>query len=230
MKMLAEQSETNVDRAIKDAGLPRAVTEGAYLDEAENERGEVFVFERIYYSCGSCIGYDYDEVKSEYIHLITQLTRRSAFLTIFGLFEHRMIECLKFMINLSGYIDDNKRGNKREKIEDCHTILTNVIGGKGIQDVDHLIIIRNIMAHNDGVARDHKEILNRKGKKTGAERRQLRAIRRAENENSGISVNDFDSVLMDDRFLMYTVSEIKRYVESLEAAVQAYYKDKVCSN
>lgn len=226
MKMLAGQAEKNVVQAISEANLPGAVKHGTYDDEILDEYGEVRLIVQDYYVCGSCVGNDYDEVKSEYIHLISQLTRRSAFLTIFGLFEHRMIECMKFMISLSGYTDDSKRMNRREKLEDCHTILKDVIGGKSIADVDHLIILRNIMAHNDGYASNHNEIAHRKDKKTDGEKRQLRAIHRAESENSGISVNDFNGVLMDGTFLMYTVGEINRYVESLEAAVQAYHKAK----
>lgn len=225
MKMLAEQAEKNVNQSISDANLPGAVKKGTFDEEFEDHEGNVHIFERDYYACGPCIGDDYGEVKSKYIHLISQLTRRSAFLTIFGLFEHRMIDCLKFMISLSGYTDNNKRTNRREKLEDCHAFLTDVIGGKGIADVDHLIILRNIMAHNDGFASKHNEISNRIGKKTESEKRQLRAINRAENENAGISVNDFDGVLMDKTFLMYVVGEINRYIESLDAAVRRFHKE-----
>ncbi|MGY3975986.1 hypothetical protein ACW5XX_03405 [Aeromonas mytilicola] len=222
MKMLAEQAERNVERAIKEADLPEAVTEGRYWDEETNEYGEDFTFERTYYSCGSCIGHDYDEVKSEYIHLITQLTRRSAFLTIFGLFEHRMSNCLNLMISLSEYTEEINLGIW----EKTHFFLKKIIGGSDIADIDHLIVIRNIMAHNDGIATNYKEISTRKGKKTAPERRLLRAICRAENENSGISIGYFSDVLMNERFLMYTVGEIQRYVDSLEATVQTYYKTK----
>ncbi|USV59393.1 hypothetical protein [Aeromonas encheleia] len=222
MKMLSEQAERNVERAIKEADLPGTVTEGKYWDEVMNEHGENFPFEQTYYSCGSCIGHDHDEVKSEYIHLITQLTRRSAFLTIFGLLEHRMSQCLKLMISLSSYTEEIKLGI----MEKTHFVLKKIINGSDITDIDHLIVIRNIMAHNDGVATNYKEISIRKGKKSASERRLLRSIRRAENENSVISVSYFNNVIMNERFLMYAVDEIQRYVESLEAAVQTYYKTK----
>lgn len=222
MKMLAEQAEKNVVRAIKEVDLTGAVTEGTYWDEVTNERGEDFTFEQTYYSCGSCIGYDHDEVKSEYIHLIAQLTRRSAFLTIFGLFEHRMSECLKLMTHLCKYTYESKK--KLGVVEKTHYVLKNIIGGSDIADLDHLIVIRNIMTHNDGVATDYKEILVRKESKSDGEKRRVRAIRRAEDDKSGISVNYRNKVLMNDRFLMYTVGEIQRYVDSLEAAVQTYYK------
>ncbi|EPC6178207.1 MULTISPECIES: hypothetical protein [Serratia] len=220
MKMLAEQAENNVERAVTEACKPGAIIEGVYDDYNEDEYGEPYYIERTYYSCGSCLGTDHDEVKLEYIHLISQLTRRSAFLTIFGLFEHHMNECLKLMLNLSGYTGKLKGG----AIEKTHTMLTKVIGEKGIVDVDHLTIIRNIMAHSDGIASGYHESLVRKSKKTEAENRLLQAIRRV--EIAGISVNDFDGVLMDDTFLMYAIGEIKRYVESLEAAVQTYHKKK----
>lgn len=218
MKMLAEQAERNIERVIKEA----AVTEGRYWDEATHEYGKDYPFEQTYYTCGSCIGYDHDEVKSEYIHLLTQLTRRSAFLTIFGLFEDRMGKCLKLMKELSGYTEEKKDG----VIEDTHSILKNVIGGENIADVDHLTVIRNVMAHSDGVACDYKRISTTNNKKNNRQKRLLRAIRKAEGENAGISVNFFNVVLMDERFLMYTVGEIQRYVDSLETAVQTYCKTK----
>ncbi|GKW07656.1 hypothetical protein [Pectobacterium carotovorum] len=225
MQMLAEQAENNIANAVEKADLPGAVTEGEYMDEGQDEYGEIYTYQQSYYSCGSCVGLDHDEVKSEYKHLIAQLTRRSAFLTIFGLFEHRMSGCLNVMINRSDYRGEIKGGT----VEKAHTILTDVIGGKDIVDLDHLTIIRNIMAHGDGVASGYKEILYKKSKKTDREKRLLRAIHRAEYESSGISVNCVDGVLMDGRFLMYAVGEIKRYVENLEAAVQAYDTAKGCN-
>jgi len=218
MKMLAEQAEKNVSLAVKEADEPGAVTEGEYEDEAYDQYGESYPCQRTYYSCGSSVGYDYDEVKSEYKFLVTQLTRRSAYLTIFGLFEHRMSKCLEFMIDLTKYEGEIK---SKGVIEKAHTILKKAIGGKGIADVDHLTMIRNIMIHNDGVATDYKKILTRKGKKTPAEKRLMGAIRRAE----GVSVNDFDGVLMDSKFLMYAVNEFNRYIKSLELSVQTYTKE-----
>ncbi|MGL5669276.1 MAG: hypothetical protein ACRDD9_24490 [Shewanella sp.] len=214
----------NVVRAIKEIDLIGAVTEGTYSDEVTNERGEDFTIVQTYYSCGSCIGYDHDEVKSEYIHLIAQLTRRSAFLTIFGLFEHRMSKCLELMMHLCEYTFESKK--KLGVVEKTHYVLKNIIGGSDIADLDHLIVIRNIMAHNDGIATDYKEILVRKESKSDGEKRRVRAIRRAEDDKSGISVSYGNKILMDDIFLMYTVGEIQRYVDSLEAAVQTYYRTK----
>jgi len=62
---------------------------------------------------GSCTGYD-DEVFLEYKELITQLTRRSTYLTIFGIFEHRIIGCLKLMEKLTGVNIE-----KKHSIEEC---------------------------------------------------------------------------------------------------------------
>lgn len=216
MKMLADQAEKNVTFAVKEANEPEAVTKGEYEDEAYDQYGESFSFQRTYYTCGSCIGDDHEEVVSEYTRLITQLTRRSAFLTVFGLFEHRMSECLQFMINLSGYKEEVDGKGVIEKI---HTIIKKVFEGKGIDDVDHLTVIRNTMIHNDGIAKDYNEVLNKKSKKTDAEKRILNAMRRAK----GIKVNDSDRVLMGSDFLMYAVGEFERYVKSLEMLVQTYH-------
>lgn len=221
MKMLAEQAEKNLSLAVIEADAPGAVTEHEYEDEVYDQYGESRPHQRTYYSCGSSVGYDYDEVKSDYKVLITQLTRRSAYLTMFGLFEHRMSKCLKFMTNLTKYEEGEIKG--MGPIEKAHIILKKVIGGRGIADVDHLTKIRNIMIHDDGVATGYKEILSKKGKKTSAEKRLLGAISRAE----GVSINNFDGVLLDEKFLTYAANEFYRYITSLEAAVQTYHKEQL---
>ncbi|WP_228298085.1 hypothetical protein [Klebsiella variicola] len=161
MKMLVEQAEANISRAIIDADKPEAVESGEFPDEQHHEDGRITTFPSTYYSCGSCFGYDEDEVRSEYKHLIAQLTRRSVFLTIFGLFEHRMVDCLALMDDLSSKTTDKTR----KTIEDCHKRLKRNFGGKSIKDVDHLAVIRNIMAHSDGVAEDYKTLSCKKTKK-----------------------------------------------------------------
>ncbi|MFU7617366.1 hypothetical protein ACNAPE_29445, partial [Klebsiella pneumoniae] len=88
--------------------------------------------------------------------------------------------------------------------------------------VDHLAVIRNIMAHSDGVAEDYKTLSCKKTKKTEYEKRLLRAIPRAMAENAGVSINMFNDIVMDDRFLMYAVGEFERYVNELNTAVRTY--------
>ena len=56
MKMLAEQTEANISRALDDADKPEAVESGEFTDERDNEDGTVTTFQRTYYSCGSCAG------------------------------------------------------------------------------------------------------------------------------------------------------------------------------
>lgn len=218
MKMLAEQAEKNVLLAVKEVDEPGAVTQDEYEEEVYDQYGASHLCQRTYYSCGSSVGYDYDEVKSEYKFLITQLTRRSAFLTMFGLFEHRISKCLGFMINLTNYEGGVKAMGPIEK---AHAILKKALGGKGVADVDHLTVLRNIMIHNDGVAANYKNLMALNSKKTHAENRLLRAIGRAE----GVSVNEFNGVLMDGNFLMYAVNEFNRYIQSLEALVQSYHAE-----
>lgn len=214
MKMLAEQAEANIVRAFNDVELPGAVSEEEYEDFNEDDEGNVYRYTVPFFTCGSCSGLDADEVISKFKHLISQLTRRSAFLTMFGLFEHRMVECLSVMDTLTSEVTD-----KRFKtLEDCHKRLTGAIGGKGIRNIDHLVAIRNIMAHNDGVAKNYHKILSSNIKQP----REVKAILRAINDNAGIAVNAFDEVLMNDRFLEYIVDEINRYVSELVAAVSRY--------
>ena len=218
MKMLAEQAEENISRALLDADKPEAIESVEFWDERHHADGEVETVKRTYYSCGSCVGEDQNEVRFTYKHLIAQLTRRSAFLTIFGLFEHRMAGCLDLMDNLLSETTDKKH----KTIEDCHKRLKRNFGGESIKDVDHLAVIRNIMAHSDGVANDYKILSCKQTKKNDSEKRLLRAIPRAVAENAGISITIYNNVLMDERFLMYTVGEFERYVDELNTAVRSY--------
>lgn len=47
MKMLAEQAETNVERAVTE-GTPGGVTEGVFDDYCEDQYGESYTIERTY--------------------------------------------------------------------------------------------------------------------------------------------------------------------------------------
>lgn len=215
MRMLAEQAEKNVALALKEADEQGAVKEHEHEEEAYDQYGESYMRQRTFYSCGSSVGYDYDEVLMTYKFMITQLTRRSALLTMFGLFEHRMSQCLGFMLELTGF-EGKLKG--MGPIEKAHSMLKKIIGGEGIADLDHLTVIRNVMAHSDGTAKGYRVTSTRKGSKSFSEKRMLSALRKTK----GVSVNIFDGVLMDEIFLEYAVCEFQRYVNQMEAAVQRY--------
>lgn len=221
MKMLAEQAEKNVLLALKEADEPGALTEEEFEDEGCDSNGKSYFFPNKYFSCGSSVGYEADEVKSEHKFLITQLTRRSAYLTIYGLFEHRIADCLKWMIGLT---KSEKELKNKGLIEKAHYILEKVIGAKDIASVDHLTVVRNIMTHNDGTATGYNEILSMEDKRTPRQKRLLSAIGRVE----GVQVNLFDGVIMDGAFLIYAISEFNRYATSLDAAIQTYHREQVC--
>ncbi len=214
MRMLAEQAEKNVALALKEAD--DSIKEHEHEEEAYGQYGEHYVRRRTFYSCGSSIGYDHEEVLLTHKFMITQLTRRSAFLTMFGLFEHRISQCLEFMLELTGFEGELKGMGQIEK---AHVMLKKVIGGQGITDLDHLTVIRNVMAHSDGTAKGYREISTRNSRKSPSEKRVLSAIRKTE----GVSVNFIDDVLMDERFLEYAVGDFQRYVGEMQAAVQSYH-------
>ncbi|EJL93141.1 hypothetical protein PMI17_00410 [Pantoea sp. GM01] len=216
--MRAEQAEANILRACDDADLPGAITQDVFQDEHVDDDGNRFPYTQTYYTCGSCTGIDADEVRLEFKQLITQLTRRSAFLTMYGLFEHCMVGCLSVMDHLFGEIT----GKPFKYIADCHRRLTGTFGGDGIRDLDHLSAIRNIMAHNDGVADAYRDRLKPNSKTSPSQKQYFSAIRRAMDENAGIAVNSLNCVLMDSRFLAYAAGEFERYVGELEAAVYHY--------
>jgi len=219
MRMLTQQAEANIIREVKAADEPGSITEDIIEEFLEDEDGTNRQVSYTYYSCGSCVGNDVGEVKLEYVNLITQLTRRSAFLTIFALFEHRMSNCLELMIRLSGHTEELKGGT----IEKIHEMLTTIYGKKGVADVDHLTIIRNIMAHADGVAHEYHQRLKTTRAKKDSEKRQLRAICKA---SEAVSVTCLNTVMLKDNFLIYAVDEISRYVEAVKTAVLEYHKNK----
>lgn len=217
MKMLAEQAEQNVLIAVKAADEPGAVKEGEFEEDAYDENEYSYSHTRTYYSCGSSVGYDHDEVKLEYKSLIAHLTRRSAFLTICGLFEHRIKECLELMTDLTQY---RMNLEKMGPVEKAHTILKKGFGVNNIESVDHLTVIRNIMIHNDGQAAEYHNILRKTGRKTDREKRLLSAIKRA----SVVKINIFNGIVIDERFLPYAVAEFSRYATGLEQAIQNYHR------
>ncbi|HGH5398622.1 TPA: hypothetical protein ACJI3N_005225 [Raoultella planticola] len=129
--------------------------------------------------------------------MITQLTRRSALLTIYGLFEHGINGALGLMRDISGYTAHIKDGVTGQ----THKVLTEVIGGN-VRDVSHINKIRNIMAHNDGIVRDQDK----------------RAVQRAENEGADIKVI-FGRAHLGGDFLDYVVTELSRYLKEMVEAI-----------
>lgn len=222
MEMLAGQAAANVRHAIAAVELEGSIEEGEYPDEAYAPDGEPIEFMHKYFSVGSCIGDDLNEVKEQYIDLITQLTRRSSFLTIFGLFEHRVIGCLALLMKLSNH----KQNIKRISLEEIHNFIVKIIADEPFIDIDHLIILRNIMAHNDAVANNYRQIQSSNEKKTQKEKRMLNAVKRLLKEDAGVTISRSNHVIMDDFFLPYAVSEFKRYINSLEISIHRYHKSK----
>ena len=221
MKMLADQAEGNIARVVSDAFISETSSSGTFEEDNFSQHG-VFLgsHKRTWYSYGSCVGYDQDEVASQYRHLIAQLTRRSAFLTMFSIFEYNIIECLKLMTELT-----NTEYFSRPSLERCHTLLTSHIGGGSIKNVDHLIVIRNIMAHNNGVAENYKELLNCRKKTSDSQKRLVRELLRILESDCGITITNLNELNMDSRFLDYVISEFHRYTFELRTAVYAYWEN-----
>jgi len=219
MKMLADQAENNVQLAMEAADEPGAVMTGEFEEEVQDENGPTCLRARTYYSCGSCVGYD-EEVRDEYKMLIAALTRRSAFLTMFGLFEHRIGGCLDLMMSLTNFDGDLKH---KGPIEKADTILKKGFNAKDIDNVDHLTMIRNVMAHNDGVATKYHETRSKKEKKTTFEKRLVKAIERTK----GIEANMFNGIIVDKQFLTYAASELNRYATALEQTIQKHHRQSL---
>lgn len=220
MRMLADQAETNIIRAVLDAELPGGVEEGQVEEDQEDEEGNWQSFFVPYYTCGSCSGYSADEVIAQYKDLISQLTRRSAFLTMFGLFEHRIVGCLEVLDKISG----QATAKTFQKVEDCHRRLYERLADIGIMDVDHLAVIRNIMAHSDGVAENYHDLALPNVKLTGYQKRLIKAVPRAVTNNTGMTINERNVLSMDAHFLDYAVGEFERYITEVDAAIRLYHR------
>lgn len=219
MNELAEQSEQGISRAVSQSLEPGVVKISEYDDVITDEYGRDHFITRDCYIYGPCAAHCEEDVLQEYNYLISQLTRRSAFLTIFGLFEYHMKQCLELMVSISNYSGKLNDG----VIENAHNVLKKGISCKEIQDMNHLIKLRNILAHENGTAVNYHSIKNKSSKKTGPENKLLNAISRLTRENSGVTVNIYNGVLMDDRFLAYAVNDINRYVKAMEQAIQSYW-------
>lgn len=204
MKMLADQARRNIELALREAREPGAIREMEIEGIRTGNDGEPTPYPVTYYAYGPCYQDNEYEVLLEYDNLITQLTRRSALLTIYGLFEHGINGSLELMRHISGYNAHIKDGVTGQ----THKVLTEVIGGN-VRDVSHINKIRNIMAHNDGILRGNDK----------------KAVKRAEDEGADIQVI-FGKVHLGDDFLDYVVEELSRYLKEMVEAIQIYHKNK----
>ncbi|MRS13384.1 hypothetical protein GJV06_00515 [Enterobacteriaceae bacterium RIT691] len=211
MRMLAEQAEHAISNAIANA----QVVESEYEDEDTDEQGNAYHYTQKVYSCGSCTGYDATEAKMEYEHLIAQLTRRSAYLTIFGIFEYHMSKCRDIMIRDTGYDKKLPRG----VVEGAEELLKHALGCNSAPDLTHLSVLRNIFAHNDGKYHEYEEVKNRIGKKTDSEKRQLRGFEQAIKEFSGVSRNQLKSITIDESFLPEAIYALETFAKTLSDAI-----------
>ena len=218
MRMLAEQAEDNIIRAVSEEVITRISSFGSYDEDLYDESGDcVGSQSHDVFSCGPCYSYHDDEATEEYKHLIAQLTRRSAYLTIFGIFEHRMMECQKLMAKLTG------TENEKLSIENCHDLL-NKIGVSGIADVNHFVAIRNVMAHSDGVAENYHSLVQSQQFPDKATRRRVNNVARALNSDCGISISMSNNLIMDRCFLEKAIGEFELYIGKLENVVRAFHE------
>lgn len=209
MRTLIDQTESAVSKAIEEINNCRSLGFVEYDEESED--GHPYK-ERIY-SYNGISGHNEDDVRSEYSTLIAQLFRRSAYLTIFGLFEHHLEACCKQMISIARIgltFEDMENGT----IEKTHEILASVITkgeSKRICNISHLLKIRNVMAHDNALLKQEKKSIIE------------RALRRICNERGGVIVLKYNVVHLDDGFLAYVIDEFERYHSQMESAIQEYY-------
>lgn len=221
MRILAEQTEHTINNSIANT----EVVESEYEDEHEDEEGNIYEYTQKVYSCGSCVSYEESEAKAQHEHLITQLTRRSAFLTIFGIFEYHMSACRKIMIRDTGY--DSKKLS-RGIVEGTEELLRKAIGNHNAPDLKHLSVIRNFFTHNDGKYYEYKDVKNKPDtERDKKERRTLIAFEQATAEFSGISLNDFNSITMDESFLPEAIDVLEAFAKALSDAITHYGNHKL---
>lgn len=211
MMILVEQTESVIAHTLSETVDDSNVIVGQVCDYAE-DGSEMMVD---LYSYKGLSGYDESDVKQEYGLLIEQLSRRSTFLTLFGLFEYHLEACCRLMAGMSGYstpFDKMKNGT----VDKTHRLLKHILAEEKkskASNLEHLLIIRNLLAHNNGM------ILNDSRKSL------VRALRRIENDKGGVSSNTL-SIQLNAPFLTYVVSEFSRYYEQMESAIQSFYLNK----
>ncbi len=218
MRMLAEQAEHAISNAIANA----QVVESEYEDEDTDEHGNVYHYTQKVYSCGSCTGFDAIEAKMEYEHLIAQLIRRSAYLTIFGIFEYHMSVCKDIILRDVGY--DKKIQNGI--VEGTEELLKKALGCKNAPDLKHLSVIRNFFAHSDGKYYEYTEVKSRIGKKTDSEKKKKRGFEQATKDFSGLSLNPFSSIIIDETFLPEAIDVLESFATKLSDAVTHHANNK----
>ncbi|WIV22148.1 hypothetical protein QN085_15810 [Pseudomonas sp. M2(2023)] len=209
MNMLAQQAESNIRSAIEKITEDKAIEELVFEDEDTDQNGQPFQIRQTYYSFGPVSAADREDVITEYSYLITQLMRRSAYLTIFGLFEARLNKILETLEYHAG-----KSSGHRKPIEESQKLLDAAFRDPKVESLNHLMIIRNICAHSDGVAENYNEILERKHKLEPKHQRLIKAIERT--HSNGISVNFMNMINIEQSFLPYAISEFERYLSNIE--------------
>ncbi|MFM1510039.1 hypothetical protein WFP10_20020, partial [Yersinia enterocolitica] len=95
-------------------------------------------------------------------------------------------------------------------------------------DLKHLSVIRNFFAHNDGKYYEYKDVKNKPDtERDKKERRTLLAFEQATAEFSGISLNDFNSITMDESFLPEAIDVLEAFARTLSDAITHYGNHKL---
>ncbi|MDJ0042587.1 MULTISPECIES: hypothetical protein [Pantoea] len=211
MMLLVEQTESVIAHTLSDISNDSNVTVGQVFEYAE-DGSEMMVN---LYSYKGLSGYDESDVKEDYGLLIEQLSRRSTFLTLFGLFEYHLEACCRLMIAMSDYSTPFEK-MENGTVQKTHRLLKHILAEEKenkASNIEHLLIIRNLLAHNNGmILNDRRKCL-------------VRALRRIENDKGGVSSNTM-SIQLNASFLPYIVSEFRRYHEQMESAIHSFYLKK----
>ncbi|MFS7250313.1 hypothetical protein AB6869_14730 [Rahnella rivi] len=207
MKILAEEIEGMINGAVEKIRKPGEVV---YREIDIQIDEDICITEDIYSYKGIFSRHE-EETIDEYIYKISQLGRRSAFLTIYGIFEYHLEECCKEIIDISklplGYND--LKGGTLEKI---NLVLSKVIFAEPSPNkaiIEHLKSIRNTMAHNNGKLRPSD----------GAQRKALRAM---QDINNGLSLNEYNDINLGVDFLNFAINEFEIYYREIDNALNLY--------
>lgn len=220
MRTLAEHTESSICTLLGEINQKDAIQYEHQLIEYDEENISSYNF--FYYDGIS--GDSESEVKIKYEHLISQLYRRSAFLTIFGTFEYHLDKCLKRMLDISRSSEMKSNINKGIPFR-AHIILTTVIAAGAstvIENINHLRVIRNFIAHNNGFINGYSDLLNsdiRTEKEGGVVLSIGKGI-----EAQVLNMDCFDEIFLNDSFLSYTVTELNRYIQQMSDAVEDYHQ------
>lgn len=217
MEDLAEQADKNISELVRKAELPGAIEITKWEDVEEDEYGKAHHVPCLYYSYGPCSSSSSaEEVILEYKNLISNIYRRTAFLSIYSFFEHILNRLYEELVDITGYKSTGRLG-VFDKIN-CALNLKKIYINQF--HVKELSFIRNSLAHNDGDLKKVVRAIERSEKPSHQELASYEAVKSLSSKCMGVSLSTTHRIYLKDNFLECSIKEISCYFKELKLAFE----------